>query len=463
MVKIDCTMSMMRFGLLHRELAERETRTVKVLERSPLTGNLPVDEYGFDELYCTDRGCDCRRVVISVLARHARRHVATINHAFEKPARNHLVHEQTFLDPLNKQSELAPALLELFVKIVLADPEYRRRLERHYRLFKKVVDNGRGGGNPGGIGSPFDSTKERFMNEKEARRRKRKQKKAQERKARTVALPPAVASPFAMEQMMRSMFGGGLLGGGLLGGGRRNAASEAQDLAYEAMEASSPQRALQLARRALELNPRCVDALLIVARASGGTGEQLIEQVRAAVRAGEEELGKGSFEDNRGHFWGVLETRPYMRARAFLAELLAKAGRTIEAVEHLEAMLELNPGDNQGLRYVLLGHYLTLDRLDGAERLFREFDDEAGAFFAWGRVLHRFLSGDQAAAQDALAEARKTNRFAEDYLSGRKRLPGQLPDCYGIGDENEGIVCAGELGQAWAKHPAAVSWLQSIR
>jgi hypothetical protein len=134
-------MSMMRFGLLFRELAERETRTARVFEMSPRTGNLPVDEYGFDESYCTEPGCDCRRVMINVLARHARAHVATINHAFEKPAKGDVVDEQTFLDPLNQQSQLAPALLELFEKVVLADPAYRRRLEVHYRLFKSVVDD----------------------------------------------------------------------------------------------------------------------------------------------------------------------------------------------------------------------------------------------------------------------------------------------------------------------------------
>jgi hypothetical protein len=124
-------------------------------------------------------------------------------------------------------------------------------------------------------------------------------------------------------------------------------------------------------------------------------------------------------------------------------------------------MLELNPGDNQGLRYVLLGHYLVLDRLDAARQLLGQFDDDGSAMFAWGRVLERFLTGDQGAAQVALKDARASNRFAELYLSGAKRLPRQLPEYYGIGDENEGIVCAVELGAAWAKHPLAIEWLKA--
>jgi hypothetical protein len=57
--------------------------------------------------------------MINVLSRHGAQHLATINHAFEKPAKDAPVSEQTFLDPLNRQSKLAPALLELFVNKVL--------------------------------------------------------------------------------------------------------------------------------------------------------------------------------------------------------------------------------------------------------------------------------------------------------------------------------------------------------
>lgn len=290
--------------------------------------------------------------------------------------------------------------------------------------------------------------KEDVVNEKEKRRLKRKQKTSRPKAPTTAALPPELVSPFAMEQVMRSMFGG-----------KRGASADAQELAYEAMEAPDPERALQLAERALAINPRCVDALLLVARATSRTTAELIEHVRAAVRAGEEELGKAFFRQNRGHFWGILETRPYMRARALLAELLAKEGRVDEAVAHYEDLLELNPNDNQGLRYALLGHYLALDRLDDAERMFRTYDDDGSACFAWGRVLRLFLAGEHAAAHAALREAREANRFAEEYLSGRRRLPKRLPGYYGIGDENEGVVCAVELGDAWAKHREAVAWL----
>jgi hypothetical protein len=130
---------MTRFGILFPELARKETRTAMVLD--PVEGHLPVDEYGFDEWYCDERGCDCRRVMINVLARGTQRHLATINHAFDLPRTGALVSEQTFLDPLNTQAEWSDELLDLFINIVLHDEAYRQRLMRHYQMFKRVVND----------------------------------------------------------------------------------------------------------------------------------------------------------------------------------------------------------------------------------------------------------------------------------------------------------------------------------
>src|SRR5438105_12405922 len=112
------------------------------------------------------------------------------------------------------------------------------------------------------------------MDNKQKQRQQRKQKKRKGKKAQTAApLLPEMPSPLAMERTMRSIFGAG---------GRRGA--DAQDLVYDAMEAATPDRALQLARRALELNPRCVDALMMVAEDESRNKEELIERISAAVR-----------------------------------------------------------------------------------------------------------------------------------------------------------------------------------
>ena len=50
--------------------------------------------------------------------------------------------------------------------------------------------------------------------------------------------------------------------------------------------------------------------------------------------AGELALGPKGFKEYAGHFWGFLETRPYMRARAGLAGTLLKLGDEDAAIRH---------------------------------------------------------------------------------------------------------------------------------
>ena len=80
-------------------------------------------------------------------------------------------------------------------------------------------------------------------------------------------------------------------------------------------------------------------------------------------------VGPKAFQEHVGHFWSLLETRPYMRAREGLASKLWTMGRRDEAIKHLQDMLRLNPGDNQGVRYTLAGWLLAEGRDEELARL----------------------------------------------------------------------------------------------
>jgi tetratricopeptide (TPR) repeat protein len=237
------------------------------------------------------------------------------------------------------------------------------------------------------------------------------------------------------------------------------AQEEALELAFDAMVAPSPAAARKLASQALALDPDCVDALVLLNSLDARTPDEAIEGLKNAVAVGERSLGAKFTRDNKGHFWLILETRPYMRALGELANLLRSQGRHAEAIGIYEKMLELNPGDNQGVRYLLLGLYLVVGSLIGADKLLRKYKGDAGASVAWARVLERFLSGDKKAAATALKEARKGNKFVELYMAGKKNLPADLPDAYSPGSDEEAILCVDTLAAAWASHPEAVLWL----
>jgi len=237
----------------------------------------------------------------------------------------------------------------------------------------------------------------------------------------------------------------------------------ARDLAYQSMEAGDPVEIERLARLALSHDPECVDALRMLAFVTARSAPELIAMLRNAIQAGERALGPEFFEENRGHFWHVLEARPYMRARMDLTETLLKAGETAEAVRDLEALLELNEGDNQGVRYVLLPLYLEAGDLDAARKLLAAYPDDYSAVFHWCRALERRLSGDLAGAAQALAEAREMNPYVEAYLSDGKLPPRRVPDQYSPRKPSEAACFAKALRSCWLVHREAVAWLRACK
>jgi tetratricopeptide (TPR) repeat protein len=231
-------------------------------------------------------------------------------------------------------------------------------------------------------------------------------------------------------------------------------------LAEQAMRTNDPEEADRLAGEALDMDPFCVDALSIRAQLSARSAEELVGNLRKVLQAGREALGERFFEENRGHFWGQIQTRPYMRAKCLLAQQLDAIGNNDEAIAEYEEILDLNPDDNQGIRASLLGLYLASDRLEGARALMKRYPDRS-AVFAWGLVLERAIAGDWASAARALESARGMNQHVEPYLTGDRPLPGEPPRFYSPGDMLEGAYCALELGRAWSAHREAVDWLKT--
>ncbi len=236
---------------------------------------------------------------------------------------------------------------------------------------------------------------------------------------------------------------------------------EAQNLIYDAWE-SSPARAIKLATQALDLSPDCTDAYLLLAELEARTTRDRIDLIRKGLEVGRRSLGKKFFQENKGHFWGILETRPFMRAMAALANILWEIGQGDEAIEKWREMLSLNPNDNQGVRYALLSCLLELKRDDEAEVLLKCYAGDASAEWAYGAALLAFRkSGDSPVARRHLSAARMQNPHVLPYLLGSHKIPKRMPEYISIGDEREAISYAAANVAGWAKTPGALEWLKA--
>ncbi|RLT43232.1 MAG: hypothetical protein DWI57_04695, partial [Chloroflexi bacterium] len=219
-------------------------------------------------------------------------------------------------------------------------------------------------------------------------------------------------------------------------------------------------RARKLIKDALKLDPNCVDAYILQGEMADSLPDAIAE-FRKAVAAGERSLGAAVFEQDRGHFWGLVETRPYMRAVQNLASSLWNYGEVEEAVELYEELLELNPGDNQGIRYHLLDALLLLRRHDEAYELVERFDDGM-AHWAYNYALLLFrMEGRSDNAIEALETALEVNEFVPDYLLGFEPMPDpdEMPEMISFGDESEAVAYVFGAFPLWAATPGAQYWL----
>jgi tetratricopeptide (TPR) repeat protein len=252
-----------------------------------------------------------------------------------------------------------------------------------------------------------------------------------------------------------------ILSGGPLPRTRKETPLErAQSLMYDAWEATSPRERERLAREALRVSADCADAYVLLAEETARTILQAAELYAKGVAAGERAFGDEYFRQNAGRFWGIVETRPYMRARFGLARTLWRMGKRREAMDHLRAILDLNHSDNQGVRYSLLDWLLEAGDDDGARRLLDRFRDEPTAAWAFGAALLAFRTeGDSPTAGGLLASAMDANRHAAAYLLGRRRLPREMPQYVGFGDEAEAVTLAAGQLPAWKSTRGALAWL----
>jgi hypothetical protein len=130
------------------EVVPREIRSVHVVEHGEIQR-----AYTFLELFCDEKGCDCRRVMFHVVSdeRGARQPRATLSWGWEpdafyrKWASFPLSAEDLeelrgpALARLAPQSEESSAMLA-HLRTLLADEGYTQRVIRHYRLFRERVE-----------------------------------------------------------------------------------------------------------------------------------------------------------------------------------------------------------------------------------------------------------------------------------------------------------------------------------
>jgi|694.fasta_scaffold23876_2 tetratricopeptide (TPR) repeat protein len=220
-------------------------------------------------------------------------------------------------------------------------------------------------------------------------------------------------------------------------------------------------RAVDLARQALELDPQCIPAFDLLGRC------EALEPIRAAyfkrgVDLGEERFGDVYRKKNEGHFWGLTETRPYMRCLAGYADSLFFMGDLLSAMDVWQDMLLLSSGDNLGVRYHLLLCMAALGEAEEFAAIDAIYADDALAAAYYNRALLAFTTqGPSPAADKALRAAMQRNPNVPALLVQADE-PDAWHDAITLGSQEEALTYCERAWMIWQGRPGAVEWLQRV-
>ena len=81
------------------------------------------------------------------------------------------------------------------------------------------------------------------------------------------------------------------------------------------------------------------------------------------------------FEEEMGHFYSIIETRPFMRLMYHKLQILIELEYYMEAINCCNYMLQLNQRDNMGVRYDLISLVGVLVNFDEAVSIAKQHDD----------------------------------------------------------------------------------------
>jgi len=237
---------------------------------------------------------------------------------------------------------------------------------------------------------------------------------------------------------------------------------EAAILFKHAMMCDLEDEAKILAKRALVAYPDCTPAHIFLANKQTDL-KKAISHYKSAIAIEEKFIGKKYLKKHKGHFWGIPETRPYMVTLFSMMMSYKEFGEYEEAIKICENMLELNPHDNQGARYALIPLYLTKKMDDKAEKLCKKYDNDAGIawYFAKALIEYRKNPGSDS-VKECIREAHKHNPHVFKYMLDENKLPQNLPEHYGFGDDAEAVTFMHESKMLWNSCPEFIDFIREL-
>ncbi len=191
----------------------------------------------------------------------------------------------------------------------------------------------------------------------------------------------------------------------------------ADDYLELAENVTTKKKKLEYLSKALELEPDNLDVSHMIAELNAKRPEELLAAFSSLLEKGNSLMEQGGyFRDCMGDFWGVLETRPYMRLRHSYFELLIQCGMMGKAVGEAEEMLRLCNDDNLGVRFELMHLYAFFENEDAALALHKKYDEYEECQMLLPLAVLYYKKANYELSLQYLRRLAKANKDAKKFL-----------------------------------------------
>ena len=225
---------------------------------------------------------------------------------------------------------------------------------------------------------------------------------------------------------------------------------QAEEFVDQAWDATRPVERRKFARKALNLNLDCIDAYVVLAIESQSLAEK-IALLKEGISVGDR-IWATELEDSDFPWWGVMETRPYMRAMHNLGLEFQNAERDSEAEQIYNRMLVMNPNDNTGIRYLLLGLWTAQGDLKKCTSLLKDYPDDYGLEAMMTTLLIKLSQSNTTGLTKMFAELTERNEYVLPLLAialGKNRWPKSSVQMIAVGSKDEANSYLHEHKDGW--------------
>ncbi|MFO8061339.1 MAG: hypothetical protein R6U31_00260 [bacterium] len=246
-----------------------------------------------------------------------------------------------------------------------------------------------------------------------------------------------------------------------------NNEEKAQLLVYDAYDEKDIEEYRQKALDALKLDDMCADAYNILGNSCTNEPEKALEYYNKAIEAFEKRYTADYIEKEKGEFFYIVKTRPYIRAlsgKMIAQEMLENIS---EARQTAEYIMELARADQMGVRYSLLIYLIAEKDWQGLRALLDNelFNEDDSLEFTFSKSMYAYQTNSKCKeALESFADLLSRNKYILRILVGEMDYQPENPvKEYGPGSVEEANLFIHGISAILKKDSRIISsWMRDM-